>query len=139
MSTEKVVFLFPEYYALVGSRPELASPFALGQEVIVVLEGTAYPVVPEGTPSQPVTIPPTCTPAATDLPAEVILVTPTSVELSCGAGCACTPDSNAAFVQYHAMRRSILDTRIFSSRLSSSPITAAMKNSINCLRYEALI
>lgn len=79
MSTEKVVFLSPEYYALVDSRPELASAFALGQEVIVVLEGTAYQVVPEGTPSQPVTIPPTYTPAATDLPAEVITDTPTSV------------------------------------------------------------
>ena len=65
MLTIKVPFLSEEYFTLADSRPELASAFALGQAVIVISEGLAYQVVPEGTPSEPVAIPPTYTPAAT--------------------------------------------------------------------------
>ena len=77
MSTVKVPFLSKAYFDLVDSRSELASAFALGEKVIVVSEGTAYQVVPEGAPSQPVTIPPTYTPAVTDT-TPALSETPTS-------------------------------------------------------------
>jgi hypothetical protein len=44
MTTEKVEFLSDEYFALLDAHPELAEYFAVGERVIVVLEGTAYEV-----------------------------------------------------------------------------------------------
>ncbi len=47
METQKVAFLSDEYFALLESQPELAEFFALGDHVIVVVDGTAYEVVAE--------------------------------------------------------------------------------------------
>lgn len=44
MTTEKVEFLSDEYFALLDAHPELAEYFAVGERVIVVLDGTAYEV-----------------------------------------------------------------------------------------------
>jgi Ca-activated chloride channel family protein len=66
--TVKVAFLSEEYFALSDSRPELAAAFALGEAVTVVSEGVAYQVVPEGESVQTVIVPPTYTPATTNIP-----------------------------------------------------------------------
>lgn len=47
MTTEKVVFLSDDYFALLDAMPELADYFALGDRVIVVLDGVAYEVTLE--------------------------------------------------------------------------------------------
>jgi len=47
MTTTQVVFLSDEYFDLLEEFPELADYFALGDHVIVVLNGIAYEVVPE--------------------------------------------------------------------------------------------
>ncbi|MBZ0286621.1 MAG: VWA domain-containing protein, partial [Anaerolineae bacterium] len=47
MTTQKVVFLSDEYFALLDAHPELGDYFAIGDKVIVVLEGTAYEVTAE--------------------------------------------------------------------------------------------
>jgi Ca-activated chloride channel homolog len=47
MTTEKIVFLSDAYFALLDTHPELGAYFALGDKVIVVIEGTAYEVVAE--------------------------------------------------------------------------------------------
>ncbi len=49
MTTQKVVFLSDEYFALLDSHPELSDYFAIGDQVIVVLDGTAYEVTPDTT------------------------------------------------------------------------------------------
>jgi Ca-activated chloride channel family protein len=46
METVKVEFLSDAYFDLLADMPELAAYFALGQAVIVVIEGVAYEVVP---------------------------------------------------------------------------------------------
>ncbi len=47
MTPTPVVFLSDEYFALVEANPALGDYFALGQRVIVVLDGTVYEVVVE--------------------------------------------------------------------------------------------
>lgn len=47
MTTQQVVFLSDEYFDLLDQHPELADYFALGDRVIVVVEGVAYEVVAE--------------------------------------------------------------------------------------------
>ncbi len=47
MQTQKVVFLSDDYFALLDEKPELSEYFALGERVIVVLDGVAYEVVAE--------------------------------------------------------------------------------------------
>lgn len=47
MQTEKVTFLSDAYFDLLTAHPELAEYFALGERVIVMLEGIAYEVVTE--------------------------------------------------------------------------------------------
>lgn len=44
MTTEKVEFLSDEYFDLIDIHPELAAYFAAGEQVIVVLDDTAYEV-----------------------------------------------------------------------------------------------
>ncbi len=44
MTTQKVVFLSDDYFKLLADKPELAQYFAIGDHVIVVLDGTAYEV-----------------------------------------------------------------------------------------------
>ncbi len=57
MTTTPVQFASADYFALVEARPELGAAFALGQRVIVIVDGTAYEVVPEKT--DPIAMPPT--------------------------------------------------------------------------------
>ena len=45
METQKVVFLSDEYFALIEQLPQLSDYFAIGERVIVVIEGVAYEVV----------------------------------------------------------------------------------------------
>lgn len=45
MTTEKVEFLSDEYFALLDAHPEAGEYLALGERVIVVIDGTAYEVV----------------------------------------------------------------------------------------------
>ncbi len=47
MTTEQIVFLSDEYFALLDAMPEIGPYFALGDRVIVVIDGTAYEVVAE--------------------------------------------------------------------------------------------
>ena len=47
MQTEPVAFLSDAYFALLQAHPELAAYFALGERVIVVLDGVAYEVTAE--------------------------------------------------------------------------------------------
>jgi Ca-activated chloride channel family protein len=47
MTTQKVVFLSDDYFALLEAQPELAQYFTLGERVIVVLDDVAYEVVVE--------------------------------------------------------------------------------------------
>jgi hypothetical protein len=47
MTTQKVAFLSDEYFALLDAHPELTDYFAIGDKVIVVLDGTAYEVTAE--------------------------------------------------------------------------------------------
>jgi hypothetical protein len=47
MTTLDVAFASDEYFALLGEHPELGPAFALGQQVIVVVDGTAYQVTAE--------------------------------------------------------------------------------------------
>jgi hypothetical protein len=47
MTTNSVVFLSDEYFDLLDEIPEIADYFAQGDNVIVVLDGVAYEVVPE--------------------------------------------------------------------------------------------
>lgn len=47
MQTTPVAFLSDAYFALLEARPELADYFALGERVIVVLDGVAYEVTAE--------------------------------------------------------------------------------------------
>lgn len=47
MQTTKIVFLSDEYFALLDTLPEMGDYLALGERVIVVIEGTAYEVVSE--------------------------------------------------------------------------------------------
>lgn len=70
MPTTRLTFCGESYFALLAARPEWGPFFAVGQRLIVVLEGTAYEVVAEEVP--PVTAPPatqgTDVPGTTPLP-----------------------------------------------------------------------
>jgi Ca-activated chloride channel family protein len=59
MQVEKLAFLSPDYYQLLSARPDLGAALALGQQVLVVVEGVAYQVVPEDQASGPIDLPPT--------------------------------------------------------------------------------
>ncbi|MBC7250436.1 MAG: VWA domain-containing protein [Anaerolineae bacterium] len=65
MTPVKIGFGSDAYFELLAARPEWGKYFAVGQYVIVVLDGTAYQVVPEGEGQESVTIPPTATPTST--------------------------------------------------------------------------
>ncbi len=66
MTTVKVGFGSEDYFKLIAARPEWGQFFALGERIVVVLEGKAYETV-QGT-GQPVQIPPTATPEPTHKP-----------------------------------------------------------------------
>jgi Ca-activated chloride channel homolog len=71
MTAQQVVFLSDDYFDLLAARPDLGAALALGQQVIVVVDGQAYQVVVDGERSGPVILPPR-------LPeAEITAVSPT--------------------------------------------------------------
>jgi Ca-activated chloride channel family protein len=47
MTTEQIVFLSDAYFALLDAQPEVGPYLALGDHVIIVLDGTAYEIVPD--------------------------------------------------------------------------------------------
>ena len=63
MTTVKVSFLSDDYFGLAGARPQLAAAFALGRRVIALADGVAYEVIDAGSPVDPISLPPTHTPA----------------------------------------------------------------------------
>lgn len=65
-TTTKVGFGSDDYFKLIAARPEWGQFFALGERVIVVLDGKAYETV-QGA-AQPVQVPPTVTPEPTRKP-----------------------------------------------------------------------
>jgi Ca-activated chloride channel family protein len=56
MQTVKVAFLSEDYFTLSEAHPELAAAFALGEQVIAMSEGTAYEVVAEDVPVEPLAV-----------------------------------------------------------------------------------
>jgi len=78
MTTVKVPFLSADYFALSAARPDLAAAFALGPQVIALADGVAYQVVSAQTPAEPVAIPPTAAPLATQSPTTMPVATPTA-------------------------------------------------------------
>lgn len=97
MQPQQVPFLSEDYFALLNARPDLAAALALGDQVIVVVDGQAYQVVLEEESARPVDLPaplPTApqaedeptpsvpagetTPAAAATPIEVAAVEPGS-------------------------------------------------------------
>ncbi|HMD88477.1 MAG TPA: hypothetical protein VKF38_04885, partial [Anaerolineaceae bacterium] len=57
MQTLKVAFLSTDYFKLAESRPDVAAALALGQQVIVVVDGQVYEVLPQGSNTQPLKVP----------------------------------------------------------------------------------
>ncbi len=49
METQKVAFLSDEYFALLDDKPEIAQYLAVGDQVIVVLDDTAYQITVDET------------------------------------------------------------------------------------------
>ena len=76
MKLQKLAFLSPAYYQLLAARPDLASALALGQQVLVVVEGKAYQVVADGETSGSLDLPPAL--AATQSPPVSATLSPTS-------------------------------------------------------------
>ena len=69
-----VAFLSPDYFTMAQNRPDIAAAFAIGERVIVVVDGKAYEIVPEGSSVNSVEIPVKVTPAS---PINPLLTTPT--------------------------------------------------------------
>ena len=65
MQTIQVEFLSANYFKLVGEKPDLADAFALGDQVIALVDGVAYEVLPSDEPAQLVIAAPTDTPFTT--------------------------------------------------------------------------
>ena len=64
MQTQKVVFLSDSYFQLVEGRPEVAAALALGEKVIVLVDGRAYEVIEADTAAPTPVLPETLTPLA---------------------------------------------------------------------------
>jgi len=58
MSTSKVPFLSDDYFALATSRPDVAAALALGERVIVIVEGEPFEVVGAEEDGDSITLPP---------------------------------------------------------------------------------
>jgi Ca-activated chloride channel family protein len=78
MKPVQVAFLSEDYFALLRARPELASAFALGPQVIALAGGTAYQVVDEGQSVPPLQVPATPAPQVKPTSAPVGQPTPIS-------------------------------------------------------------
>lgn len=53
MVTQKVAFLSDDYFMLAGSRLELGAALALGERVVVVIDGQAFEIIAEGSSVEP--------------------------------------------------------------------------------------
>ncbi len=62
MKTMKVAFLSPEYFQLAQSRADVGAALALGERVIVIVDGKAYEVVADGEQTGAVQMPATVAP-----------------------------------------------------------------------------
>lgn len=73
----RVAFLSEDYFALADMRADLAAALALGEQVIVIADGKAYQVVPEGESVPPLNLP--TSPAALSSPTLIppVIHTPT--------------------------------------------------------------
>lgn len=69
MTPLQIPFLGEEYFSLADSSPDIAAAFALGRNVILVVNGQAYQVVSTGTPAHPV-------PQVSATPAEPTAISP---------------------------------------------------------------
>jgi Ca-activated chloride channel homolog len=70
MKPQEVAFLSEDYFRLLGAYPELGPAFALGSQVLAVVDGTAYRVVDADAPVQPLPALPTRTPLPGAAPAQ---------------------------------------------------------------------
>jgi len=61
MKVQQVAFLSPDYFALAQSRPDVSAALAIGENVIAVIDGKAYEITAEGSPTGPVDLPSTLT------------------------------------------------------------------------------
>jgi Ca-activated chloride channel family protein len=82
-----VAFLSPDYFALAQSRPDLGAALAVGEKVIIVVDGKAYEVVAEGSNVGPLDIPATSTPMASEnhpaiTPTQELTVDPSATQTS---------------------------------------------------------
>ncbi len=70
MKTQKVAFLSPEYFQLAQSRADVGAALALGERVIVVVDGNAYEIVDESEQTGAIQMPsgPAIQPQATMAP-----------------------------------------------------------------------
>ncbi len=82
MKPQQVAFLSPDYFALAQSRPDVGAALAIGDLVIVVVDGKAYEVTAEGSPSGPVDLPVTLTPTAAVTPVTPLTGTTTPVPVA---------------------------------------------------------
>jgi Ca-activated chloride channel family protein len=82
MKPQQVAFLSPDYFALAQSRPDVGAALAIGDLIIVVVDGKAYEVTAEGSPSGPVDLPVTLTPTAAVTPATPLTGTTTPVPVA---------------------------------------------------------
>jgi Ca-activated chloride channel family protein len=48
MDTIQAVFLSEDYFALAHTRPDVAAALALGEQVIIIIDGQAYEIITEG-------------------------------------------------------------------------------------------
>ncbi len=72
MKTQKVAFLSPDYFKLAQSRQDVGAALALGERVIVVVDGKAYEVVGENEQTGSIQIPsgPAIQPTTTAVPTQ---------------------------------------------------------------------
>ncbi|MCE5207702.1 MAG: VWA domain-containing protein [Chloroflexi bacterium] len=77
METRKAVFLSDEYFALAGSREDVAAALALGERVILVIDGQAYEIVTDGESSAGFTVPESVDPDPTSQPVQEEVDAPT--------------------------------------------------------------
>lgn len=66
--TIPVEFLSKQYFELANAHSDLSAALALGEQVIVLFDGVAYQIVPNGTTTAPVKIPTSVVPTEAQLP-----------------------------------------------------------------------
>jgi Ca-activated chloride channel family protein len=77
MKAQQVAFLSPDYFALAQSRPDVGAALAIGDMIIVVVDGKAYEITAAGTPTGPVDLPATLIPTVAVTPSAPVTGTPT--------------------------------------------------------------